>query len=48
MVAAEQVLDLIDRGVSDLHFYTMNRSSATREIYANLGVRDSVMLAQKP
>jgi methylenetetrahydrofolate reductase (NADPH) len=23
-VAAEQVLDLVDRGVSDFHFYTMN------------------------
>jgi methylenetetrahydrofolate reductase (NADPH) len=25
-VAAEQVLDLVDRGVTELHFYTMNRA----------------------
>jgi methylenetetrahydrofolate reductase (NADPH) len=25
-IAAEQVLDLVDRGVSDFHFYTMNRA----------------------
>ena len=25
-VAAEQVLDLVDRGVTDFHFYTMNRA----------------------
>src|SRR6185312_919233 len=25
-VAAEQVLDLVDRGITDFHFYTMNRA----------------------
>ena len=25
-VAAEQVFDLVDRGVTDFHFYTMNRA----------------------
>ena len=25
-VAAEQVLDLVDRGVTEFHFYTMNRA----------------------
>jgi methylenetetrahydrofolate reductase (NADPH) len=38
-LAAEQVLDLVDRGVTDFHFYTMNRADLVYAICHLLGVR---------
>ncbi|MCD4673945.1 MAG: methylenetetrahydrofolate reductase [NAD(P)H] [Anaerolineaceae bacterium] len=34
--ATEQVLDLLDRGVDGVHFYTLNRSKTTLSIYKTL------------
>lgn len=42
--ATEQSRDLLDHEVAGIHFYTLNRSKATQDIYATLGVRDSTDL----
>jgi methylenetetrahydrofolate reductase (NADPH) len=41
-VAAEQVYGLVDRGVTDFHFYTMNRADLVFAICHLLGVRPEI------
>ncbi len=42
--ATQQVMDLLDKGVSGIHFYTLNMSRATRMVYDSLGVTSSRQL----
>jgi methylenetetrahydrofolate reductase (NADPH) len=44
-VAAEQVLDLVDRGVTNFHFYTMNRADLVFAVCHLLGLRPAVAQA---
>ncbi|HWB61490.1 MAG TPA: methylenetetrahydrofolate reductase [NAD(P)H] [Chthoniobacteraceae bacterium] len=39
--ASEQCHDLLENQVKGIHFYTLNRGDATRQIFASLGLRDS-------
>jgi methylenetetrahydrofolate reductase (NADH) len=42
-VAAEQVLDLVDHGIKEFHFYTMNRADLVYAICHLLGLRPKLM-----
>ena len=46
-VAAEQVLDLVERGVTDFHFYTMNRADLPFAICHMIGIRPATDNAQQ-
>lgn len=39
--ATKQVMGLIENDVKGIHFYTLNKSQATREIYRSLGVSNT-------
>jgi methylenetetrahydrofolate reductase (NADH) len=39
--ATEQCRDLLDHDVAGIHFYTLNQSDATRQIFQNLGASDT-------
>jgi methylenetetrahydrofolate reductase (NADPH) len=36
--AAQQCAELLDHSIAGIHFYTLNKSHATRQIYASLGL----------
>lgn len=42
---SEQVRDLLDNNVDGIHFFTLNKSDATRKIYEGLGVSTSKSLS---
>lgn len=42
--ATEQCRDLLDHDVRGIHFYTLNRSDATKQIFETLGAKDSAAL----
>jgi methylenetetrahydrofolate reductase (NADH) len=44
-VAAEQAIDLLDRGVTDFHFYTMNRADLVYAICHLIGLRPQMRAA---
>ncbi|MCP3902878.1 MAG: methylenetetrahydrofolate reductase [NAD(P)H] [Planctomycetes bacterium] len=42
--ATEQCRDLLDHDVRGLHFYTLNRSDSTKQVFETLGAKDSSVL----
>jgi len=41
--ATEQTRDLIDHAVRGIHFYTLNKASATRRIHENLAMKGAIL-----
>jgi len=46
--AIEQCSDLLDHNVRGIHFYTMNQSAATEEIFRSLGSQSGTRLRSTP
>lgn len=46
-VAAEQVFDLVDHGVNDFHFYTMNKADLVYAVCHLLGLRPAAGVGRK-
>ena len=46
-VAAEQVLGLVDQGITEFHFYTLNRADLVYAICHLLGLRPAKAFARK-
>ncbi len=46
-VCDEQMIDLIDHGVEELHFYTMNRAALVFAICHRIGLRPKPKAAAK-
>jgi methylenetetrahydrofolate reductase (NADPH) len=44
-VAAEQVMGLLEQGVTDFHFYTMNRADLVYAVCHLLGLRPAVKVS---
>ena len=44
-IAAEQVLDLVERGINEFHFYTMNRADLAFAICHLIGIRPASIAA---
>ncbi len=47
-VCAEQVIDLIDRGIAQFHFYTMNRADLVYAICHLVGLRPRGQAVELP
>ena len=46
--ATEQCRDLLDHQVRGIHFYTLNKSDATRQVFDNLGVSSAKAFQDNP